>query len=757
MWRARLAGARILLNRRRRKLADFPWFYRFVRSIRLFADVPIGRFASSLAGGRIRAFPCPGFPVILSENHFIMHSFHYSIAATTVVCGLFQLARAQDHPRSIEPLYVRADSLSQPWSLTEHIVGADHLRTADAGAIIGKLPGAAIVRNGPQTGIVQLRGLSGDRVAVRVDGMTITPACPNHMDPPLHYAAAGAGDLVDMYAGISPVSAGGDHIGGSLSIARAEPVFADGAASLFRGKLGASFLGSQDAALATADLTFAQGDAGFQYRGSGETADDLRYAGGTVADSSYETTHHEIIGAWRTNGGYLAVDAGFSATRDAGTPALPMDMIKDDAWKFGLAQKEKFGWGTLENRLYVHDIDHLMDNFSQRPVVMGGMAMEAPSSSRDYGWTGGVMLPRGDSRLRTGIDLHRNEFDAEQVATATGMRRDTFNDNVRSRAGAYIDWENDWSEKWTTRIGLRGDVVTSDADAVNNGIMPMGMILADQNAFNSADRSFTDMLPGAAAAVSFEPDDTTTIELALALNSRAPSLVERYLWTPLNASAGLADGRTYLGNLDLDPETSFQVGLGLEKHGKTWNAELTPFYQSVNDYIQGMPLARLDMAGQPVLQYQNIDRAELYGVELAGGYDINRDFSIDSSISYVRGRNKDTGDDLYRIAPLRGIMDLAYRHESWESHLEWMWADAQNHVSDMQGETPSPGYGFLNFRLAKVFLKTLRVEAGVENLLDKRYADHLGGVNRVAGGDLAAGERIPGAGRFAYTSVSWEF
>jgi iron complex outermembrane receptor protein len=292
---------------------------------------------------------------------------------------------------------------------------------------------------------------------------------------------------------------------------------------------------------------------------------------------------------------------------------------------------------------------------------------------------------------------------------------------------------------------------------VSNEIMPMGMILADQNAFNSADRSFTDPLVDAAAAVSFKPDETTTVELAIAVKNRAPSLVERYLWTPLNASAGLADGRTYLGNLDLDPETSFQVGLGIEKHGKAWNVELTPFYQSVNDYIQGMPINRLDANKNPVLQYQNIDRAELYGVELAGAYDLNEDFSIDASISHVRGRNKDTGDDLYRIAPLRGIVDLAWRHESWESHLEWMWADAQNHVSDVQGETASPGYGLLNFRLAKIFVKTLRVEVGVENLLDHRYADHLGGVNRVAGGDLDVGERLPGAGRFAYGSVSWEF
>jgi iron complex outermembrane receptor protein len=38
----------------------------------------------------------------------------------------------------------------------------------------------------------------------------------------------------------------------------------------------------------------------------------------------------------------------------------------------------------------------------------------------------------------------------------------------------------------------------------------------------------------------------------------------------------------------------------------------------------------------------------------------------------------------------------------------------------------------------------------VENLFDKYYADHLGGINRVSGGDVAVGAHLPGAGRFLY-------
>jgi iron complex outermembrane receptor protein len=106
-------------------------------------------------------------------------------------------------------------------------VPAVKARAADAGALVQEVPGAAVVRNGPQTSILQLRGLSGDRVKVSVDGMTVTPACPNHMDPPLHYAAPASVDAMTVMAGMTPVSLGGDSIGGTVLV-RARPLpFAD--------------------------------------------------------------------------------------------------------------------------------------------------------------------------------------------------------------------------------------------------------------------------------------------------------------------------------------------------------------------------------------------------------------------------------------------------------------------------------------------------------------------------------------------------
>lgn len=691
-----------------------------------------------------------------------MNSSAATCGALAITGAMVAGLSASETAARLEPLIVQGRRIDDAWSLTEKTAGSGVARSSDAGSLVQSLPGVAVLRNGSQTGIVQIRGLSGDRVAVRVDGMAITPACPNHMDPPLHYANPAGDDLIRLYAGISPVSVGGDHLGGSLTVSQREPEFWDEAGLPGSGKLNAAFLGNQDAWLSSADVTVAGSDASFRYRSKTATASDLRFPGGTVRASGFDTSRHDLTGSWRTNGGFLSLDAGLGITSDSGTPSLPMDMIEDDSWHVGLTQREKTNWGTVESRLYVHDVDHLMDNYTLRPVLPGNAAMDAPATSRDYGWRSDLTLHRGSDTIRLGLDLHCGELDARQLAIATGMTRDTFNDSRRSRMGAYADWEHEFSREWSIRAGLRTDWVLSDTDAVANAILPppgpqRTAVLADQIRFNQADRSFTDGMVDATVAVRFKPDDSTTLDLAAGVKNRAPSLVERYLWTPLNASAGLADGRTYLGNLDLDPETAFEIALGINHMEANWHLGFTPFYQYVSGYIQGLPISRLDSAGNPVLQYQNLDEAELYGCELVAGYAFTPELSIDSTLSYVRGRSDETGGDLYRIAPLRGLIDLSYRHDAWEAHVECSWADKQSHVSAIQGERPSPGYAIWNLRLARTFAKSLRVEVGIENLLNKSYAEHLGGTNRVGGSDVAIGQHIPGAGRFGYVSLGWEF
>ena len=59
----------------------------------------------------------------------------------------------------------------------------------DPAELMKKAPGANIARNGPLTGIPQVRGLFGPRIAVALDDAFLAPAGPNWMDPPISYAA----------------------------------------------------------------------------------------------------------------------------------------------------------------------------------------------------------------------------------------------------------------------------------------------------------------------------------------------------------------------------------------------------------------------------------------------------------------------------------------------------------------------------------------------------------------------------------------
>jgi iron complex outermembrane receptor protein len=320
--------------------------------------------------------------------------------------------------------------------------------------------------------------------------------------------------------------------------------------------------------------------------------------------------------------------------------------------------------------------------------------------------------------------------------------------------GAYAEWETDWTAQWRTQLGVRTDAIMADAGALAQFFPPTA---ADAAAFNSRDRTRTDVNVDLTASVQFRPADFCTLGLAFARKNRAPSTLERYLWTPLSASAGQADGRTYLGNLDLDAETSHQIAGTVEFHGPRWEITITPFYNFVSDYIQGTPIARLDTAGRPVLQYQNVDRVDLYGVDGAARYAFTDWLAVAGTLSYVRGQNRDTGDNLYRIAPLNGSVRLEHRWHSWENQAEVVLAARQTDVAAYNGEPVTPGYALLNLRSSYRLFGHLTAQVTAENLLDKQYADHLGGINRVTGSDVSVGARLPSPGRTFLVALRYQF
>ncbi len=620
----------------------------------------------------------------------------------------------------------------------------------DVAALLTRVPGAAVVRNGGQTGIVQLRGLFNERVRVRVDGMSITPACPNHMDPPLHYAGPETLDTLEVIVGATPVSLGGDSIGGSVEAKSRPPQFAADAAWQPDARVELGYAGGNAGVQASVELGAYNDVLNLRYLGGYQDAGNVESARGEVADTGYTSQRHALAAAYRHGSGEWQLEAGAHRARDVGTPTLPMDMVKDDADRLRLAFRGDSPIGEIDVGLYRHQIDHVMDNFSLRPLI--GMRMQAPSTSDDTGFTVSAANPMAGGMVKLGLELFANDLDVyQQNLSLGGARQDTFREATRDRYAVYGEWDGALAADWRMNAGVRGEAVRMDSGNIVNSFAASA---ADRASFNAQSHARSDNNLDATLALSYALQPGLRVEGALSRKTRSPSVLERYLWTPLSASAGQGDGRTYLGNLDLDPEVAHGVNLGVKLKQSALRGAASVFWQDVSDFIQGQPIARV-VAGQPVLQYTNVN-ARLWGAEASLNQHLGA-LELAAWASFTRGENTDNGDNLYRIAPLRGGLSADYLMSAWKFGGEWILSARKEDVAAYNGEPETPGYGVLNLSAAYAPAKNLNLIAGVDNVFDKLYYDPLAGVNRVAGGVAAVGGIMPAMGRSLYVKMDWTY
>lgn len=678
--------------------------------------------------------------------------FRKRVLPVAIALALSGMAQAADEPATKLPeVVVTGAQPFTPQSSYQVDLG-ESLRAAarDSSSLIEAAPGAAVVRNGTQTGIVQLRGLTGDRVNVLVDGMDITPACPNHMDPPLHYITAEGLESLEVIAGITPVSQGGDAIAGSVIAKSAAPQFGGSGKMETFGRAAAGYNGSNNGDDVLLRVGGANDKVSIAYTGERQTGADVESARGKIKATGFELNRHDLTLATRAGDGVLRLDLGRHESSNVGTPSLMMDMVKDNADKYALGYAGNFAFGTVEAKVYRHEIDHLMDNFTLRGLASGTIA---PATSNDTGYQTHATLLQGVNTYRLGAEYLTNDFNS-YTQTAAGVQQDTIRNGSRDRFGVYGEWESRLGSQWKALVGLRSDTVKMDANSVVNQGTVNATSTNNKNAFNNGNRSFTDNNWDFTAQAKYTADAASGYEIAFARKTRSPNLVERYIWTPVGSSSGMADNKSYIGNLDLKPEVSHQVSVGADWHGAGWQIKPSLFYNKVNDYIQGV--AGLYAADATVLKYTNID-AELYGVDGSWKYAATNNLGLSGIVSYVRGKRTDVSDNLYRLAPLRASINADYAMGQWNHRAEWQLADRQDKVSAYNSETATGGYALFNLRTSYRFDKKATLNAGIENLFDRYYADHLGGVNRVSGSVVAVGAHLPGAGRFGYVSADYRW
>lgn len=627
--------------------------------------------------------------------------------------------------------------------------------SADSASLLRQAPGASVNRNGPLTGIAQYRGMFGDRVNTQIDGMHTLGACPNGMDPPLSYLPSSQLESLSVIRGIAPVSSGAETIGGSILATSRRSHFSsdDTVTPSLEVNAGAASVNTSrylDTLAAVANRSHR-----LHAFGSRETGGNYEFADGTVKPTRFERDTFGSGYGFRNGKHEVSLDLRRNETGPTGTPSLPMDIVDTNATLAEGEYRGELNGYQLHGKLYWTDDNHRMSNYELRSMPMMTRLNNATSDGVGYRFDSSFAFGNGQLSVGTDGRLAQHNATITDPVNNPAFRVVNFNDVTRDLYGVFAEWNGALAKDWNVQFGARYNRVFMDAGRVSATVPPAAAL---QARFNAADRSKTDDNIDLVARLAHPLSSRLTWQIEAGRKTRSPSYQERYLWLPLEATNGLADGNIYVGDIDLDPEVGYEIGTGLDWHTRRYYFEPRVFYRYVDNYIQGVPATDpLALAFNPAtLQFANVD-AKFYGADAPWGVTLNDNWRLDGVVSYVLGKRDDIGDNLYRIAPLNGRATLTWQHDRWWTSAEGVFYADQDKVSSTNNETRSDGYALLNLKAGITLVDRLVLTAGVENVFDKEYADHLSGINRVSGTDVAVGDRIPGYGRNFYASLQWRY
>lgn len=669
-----------------------------------------------------------------------------------------------DQSEYVDEIIVRGALVKVDKSTT--ISTKEHSAT-DSARLLPKIPGANVNSNGAITGIAQYRGLHGDRVNIHMDQSPVLTGGPNAMDSPLSYTPPLLLENIIVSRGIASVASGQETLGGHITANLNRGTFSNTENFTPNGGLFTRYNSTSDGVnhafvgqLANSAHKFSL-LAGYDEGNNTEAGNSLEIGG-----TEYQRERYDLSYGYRHGDNELELFVGRLDTQDTGTPALPMDIQFIDSDLAGINFSTQINDIAIDAHLAYGHVDHGMTNYEMRNPASPSQFRATYAIGRNWAYGAKATIPLSQGELKLGFDANETLHDSNiSNPNNTLFLIQNFDQSERNSYGLFIQWQTNLSD-WQLETGIRYNLIDMDTDTTSvsgmTGMMAMNVAMLE-NSFNNANRDEQYDNVDLVLKLSKSFNDNLIGHIGLARKTRAPSYQERFLWLPLPAAGGLADGRSYVGNLDLDSEVSYELNIGFA--WQTQSAYFTPefFYRDIEDYIQGTPTSdmlanniSIMMSGSPALQFNNID-AEMYGMDAAWGYRINDQWRIDGVFSYVRGKRSDESDDLYRVAPFNHRLALSYEREQFNIQIESVIYAKQSFVSAFNNEEETAGYGLVNLDANYRLSQNIEIGAGIQNLFDKSHRDHLAGYNRNNSGDIPVGERLYGAGRnlFIEAKLTW--
>lgn len=610
----------------------------------------------------------------------------------------------------------------------------------DAAEALLEIPGVSASRMSQHGLDLIVRGQSATQLNVLLDGGYVHGGCPNRMDPPTSFAVLQSYDRVVVQKGVQSVLYGLGGSGGTILFER--DTAAKAAKEGIQGSAGLSGSSNGAGGAGYVDGLFSNGSAYMRAYGEYQDSDSYKDGGGNVVPSATRKTSGGAALGYRLSE-YSGLELGVDLVRASDTlyAGANMDSPKDDmnTYRFKFWDQKIDGVVSgVKFEAWRSDVDHLMDNYSLRtPPANKTMYRAAPSEVATQGMRLTLTsTPMSALKLNYGMDYQdvsrKGWINNPASATPNAVLGWLWPEAEFSSVGGFVEGEYSFSAAQRLKAGLRVDGVNSSVNgSLSSSIATNPMVpVAIRNAAKSEQDNTA---VGGLLRYEQDIDKDLTLFAGISRSVRQPDATERYM---LQASP---TGITWIGNPSLDPEVHHQLDVGLSGKSKAnklqWDAVL--FYDDVSDYVLrdingSTPGGAIAGVSKSSTIYRNVD-ATLWGAEVSAQWMFTQGWQTYGSLAYVNAKNTTDDRNIAQIPPLNGRVGVEYMTSVWGAGGRVRFAAQQDNIDTLSGldtiETPS--YGVLDLYGSYTVAKNTTLKAGVDNVFDTLYAEH---VNRAYSG-----------------------
>lgn len=269
----------------------------------------------------------------------------------------------------------------------------------------------------------------------------------------------------------------------------------------------------------------------------------------------------------------------------------------------------------------------------------------------------------------------------------------------------------------------RGAVFAQDQWKI---VKSLGLSVVPALRFDADSQFGTNVAPK--LAVRFAPHPAITMRASYGAGFRAPLFKELLLLFE-NSGAGYV----VQGNLELRPETSHSVNLGVESSPRPWVTLSGNFYRNdLRNLIQPLLVQAASSSGPQRFSYGNIAEAYTQGVELSVKLRQSDQVQLELGYTLTDAQDVQQGRELEGRPRHRGNLALTLRHP--DSGIDFMtrlaFVGTRPYYTDDDGDgvserSDTPAYVLWDARLELAFTRSLTAFLAGQNLLDAGDARFL--------------------------------